>query len=341
MLKHRRTRREQPKAPRWIQWDGHAVVVDIPPDGRGLSLATYCRLFLPGRRRTRARGYVPTWHPKTETVALLEAVDGVLRRYDEYLPLTLRQVFYALVALSVLAKEERAYHRLGEHLNTARRAGRISFDAIRDDGTAIHRSIAYKDAENFLDVVDAAAKAFRLDRQRGQPLHLAVLVEAAGMAGQVHGVTADYGVPVWSDGGFNSVTATRRLGQHCAAWADECHAVELLHIGDHDPSGGHLAAAALEDIQAFSGLGDRLRMTRLAVLPEQVAQFGLPSAPPKSSDRRAWEGQTWQAEALPPDVLLGIVRDAIERRINVDARQSVLEREIKIRADLSRRLRGQ
>ena len=50
--------------------------------------------------------------------------------------------------------------------------------------------------------------------------------------------------------------------------------------------------------------------------PEQIARFGLPTVPPKPTDRRSFTGETVQAEALPPDELARIVRAGIENRID-------------------------
>ena len=76
-----------------------------------------------------------------------------------------------------------------------------------------------------------------------------------------------------------------------SAW----RSAELLHIGDHDPSGVHL----------FS-----------SITPGQITALALPTAPAKATDRRSFEGETVQAEAIPPDTLAEIVRDAIEVRID-------------------------
>jgi hypothetical protein len=56
----------------------------------------------------------------------------------------------------------------------------------------------------------------------------------------------------------------------------------------------------------------------LAVTPEQIEGYGLPTAPAKATDRRAFEGETVQAEALPPDVLAGIVEAAIEAALDME-----------------------
>jgi hypothetical protein len=58
----------------------------------------------------------------------------VIKEYVDYLPLTIRQIFYRLVGRYEYEKTERAYARLCEHLNRARRARIIRMADIRDDG---------------------------------------------------------------------------------------------------------------------------------------------------------------------------------------------------------------
>jgi hypothetical protein len=67
----------------------------------------------------------------------------------------------------------------------------------------------------------------------------------------------------------------------------------MLHIGDHDPSGVHVFSSLAEDVRALitdQGYLAALTFTRLAVTPEQIAAFDLPSAPPKLTHRRRFEG---------------------------------------------------
>ena len=72
--------------------------------------------------------------------------------------------------------------------------------------------------------------------------------------------------------------------------------------------------------------------------PDQIAALNLPTAPPKPTDRRAFAGETVQAEAIPPDVLTNIVRDAIEARQDVAIRAALLAAEADSRKELARRL---
>jgi hypothetical protein len=288
------------------------------------------------RVRTRVRGFAP-WTPRAEAQALLDQVQGVLDEYEAYLPLTIRQIFYRLVGAHEYEKTERAYARLCENLNRARRARLISFDVIRDDGGTILAPDSWNSSREFLNVVRLQAADFKLDRAEGQKTRLVVICEAAGMAPQLGSVANPFGVAVMSGGGFDSSTDRYKFAVELAG---QDRLSEVLHIGDHDPSGVNMFLAFLEDVEAFTrDLGGECTFTRLAVTPTQIKEFDLPTAPPKETDRRAFSGQTCQAEALAPDVLAAILRAGIEQRIDHDIYQRVLRREKHERKKLINRLK--
>jgi hypothetical protein len=302
-------------------------------------LAALQKIILGGaqRVRPRVRGFA-AWSPRADTLRLLDLVRAVLDEYAEYLPLTLRQIFYRLVGAHNYPKTEQAYERLGEHLVRARRARIIPMHMIRDDGGTIIRPTAWASVEEFIAVVQHDAEQFRLDRTDGQETRLAVLCEAVGMAPQLARVTDPYGITVMSSGGFDSLTEKYQFARELA---DEDRPVEVVSVGDHDGSGAHMYLAYIEDILAFTReLGGEVSFTRLAVTPEQIAQYGLPTAPPKPTDKRAFSGETCQAEALAPDVLADILRAAIDVRIDRTALERVHIREREARRQLDLRFAG-
>jgi hypothetical protein len=89
----------------------------------------------------------------------------------------------------------------------------------------------------------------------------------------------------------------------------------VLLIGDLDPSGASIMDSSAEDVLAFS----RRRVpsfTRLAVTQEQAEEYALDSAPQKSTERRGqYMTETYQAEALNPNDLADIVREALSELI--------------------------
>ncbi|MER5870523.1 hypothetical protein [Streptomyces sp. NPDC002044] len=277
----------------------------------------------------RARGYQPGWTPRTSRRELLAAVQRVLDRYTEQLPLTIRQVWYLLISDGILVKEERTYKGLVDVLGMARRSGRIPWEALRDD-TAINAEPDFYDGPaDFRAAVHRAAAGYRLDRQAGQPVRLEIWSETAGMVNQLRAVAGPRGVPVYSGSGFNGLPAKRAAALRAAA--DGTRPVRVFVVSDWDQSGVHLFSALAEDVTAFAAVdapGSRITFERLAVTEQQITEHRLPTAPPKASDRRSFTGtSTTQAEALPPDVLAALARDAITSAQDPDILEALLERE--------------
>jgi hypothetical protein len=153
----------------------------------------------------------------------------------------------------------------------------------------------------------------------------------------VEEIAAPYGITVLSSGGFDSTTAKYAMARTLAQF----DRAEVLHIGDHDPSGVHVFSSMAEDVGAFAAsLGARKApvFTRLAVTPKQITELALPTAPAKETDRRSFEGETTQVEAIPPDVLVAIMTEAISSRLDREAYDAVLAREERARAQFRRTL---
>ena len=287
------------------------------------------------RSRTRPRGFIK-WAPRGERQGLVDKVAKIIEDYLDILPLTLRQVFYIRVSHHGFDKTERAYrNQLVETVNLARRARLVPMDAIRDDGFTQTQRAGWTSLEEFFESFWRQANWFTLDRQQGQPRRIMLWSEAAGMVPQLEKVADEFSVQVCSSGGFDSVTAKHTRGR---ALADE-GPLEVLHLGDHDPSGAHMFLSLEEDIEAFAGhYGGEVTFARLAVTPEQIETYKLPTAPPKETDTRSFVGSTTQCEALDPRVLAGIVKAAIEARLDMRIYQRILVREKKHRSQATRRL---
>jgi hypothetical protein len=228
--------------------------------------------------RKRPRGFVTSWSPRPETLKLLAAVDEVLAEYAKYLPLTVRQIYYRLIGVNFIAKGQKAYNRVVEHLVMARRARRIPFEHIRDDGADLPWSlVADQDGCDLAQALAATVRYFELDRQLNQVWLLLLWCEAAGMKPQLERTADTFGVKVIAGGGFDSLTAKEKMARLIVACGKP---VEVLHVGDYDREGQDIFTALSEDVTAFvEAMGGKVRFTRLAVTPEQVIDLKLPPAP--------------------------------------------------------------
>lgn len=286
---------------------------------------------------TRPRGFITDWQPRQKSLDLLTNVKEIMAEYQ--MALTVRQIFYRLVGRYDYPKTERAYSNLAELLTKARRAERIGMEAIRDDGFTNHSPLFFSDMDAFMADIRGWAEDFRLDRQRDQERRLVVMCEASGMALQLYQATQDYGIPVYSSGGFDSLTDKHRLAD---IWSRDLQPTTVLRIGDYDPSGQSMATVVAEDIGAFvEAFGGDVDFVQIAITPEQARDRNLPSAPPKETDRRGVhfnDSETWQAEALDPNDLIAILLAAIESRRDPGIYQDILDEEQEIRAALRERL---
>lgn len=289
---------------------------------------------------TRPKGYM-RWTPRPEHAVLVQQVRRVLAEYRSYGPMTVRQVFYRLVGEYGYDKTELAYKRLAELLVKARRSQLIDFKDIRDDGTTEKGGGGWSSRAGFWKTIRGEADAFTLDRQRNQPQQIEVWCEAAGMAPMLAQMLQEWSIPVYSTGGFSSVTVTYETAQRYARSEQPVH---FLHVGDYDPSGESIFTSMTDDIWAFlagQGVRDRAVFERVALTEQQVEEHDLPTAPPKRSDSRSanWYGETTQAEALPPDLLAQIIQEAVTSRLDLDVLDETMAQEADDVAEIDRVLR--
>lgn len=300
------------------------------------------------------KGYYPQWKPQKKTRILLGQVNEIFEAFVDQLPLTLRQVFYILVANYLYEKTERAYGRLGDHLSMARRAGRIPFEYLRDDSLHGFFGGDYEGEDQFWADIGRRAKGFTLDKQTNQEYKIRVHCEAVGMLPQLSRVCRLYSIPVYSCSGFDSLSVKYDLRRAIVEAKNyEGKSTVILHLGDCDPSGASIFKDGMaDDVLAFlEGDFENLPFwdpkkvaifQRVAMLPEQAERLGVPSAPPKQSDSRSkkWgDAPTYQLEALPPDVLADYLDTAIGDWISSYQYEEDKETEVEKRALILNQLR--
>jgi hypothetical protein len=269
-------------------------------------------------------------------------VNQVLDEYEDQLPLTCRQIYYRMIAEWRYPKGEPFERKLYAALDHARRARMIPFAHIRDDGILGGGWWPVRPDQQ-IKGWELEAGNFQRDRQEGQPVRIQVWCEAAGMVPQLTRVADQFSVPVYSSGGFNSLTAIRQIVDSCI-WDTEGPTV-LLHLGDCDPSGHSIYQAMYEDVAAFLERDRRSpRQTfaaeRVAITFDQIAEYGLVADEIKTNDSRS---QVWrrrgltkkvELEALAPNVIAQLLTAAIEHYLDPAPWRDVLNKEVDDRKKL-------
>ncbi|HVM55443.1 MAG TPA: hypothetical protein VM262_19820 [Acidimicrobiales bacterium] len=257
-------------------------------------------------------------------VEAAEIVDG----YDT--GVTLRQLFYRLVAAEILPNTTSAYKGLSSKTAEARRAG--TFPDLIDRGREIHRPGSFASPEAALEWL---ARRYRRDRTEGQEWSVYIGVEKAGLVMQLEAWFGDLGIPIVALGGYSSQTYVDEVSEDVS---EQGRPAVLLYGGDFDPSGEDIDRDFVERTGCFD------KVVRVALTADQVTAYDLPPAMGKATDSRsgafvARHGRLVQVEldALAPDTLEELYRDAIEPFWDVSAYERSVEREQAERAWLQER----
>jgi len=245
----------------------------------------------------------------------------VMRAFDESdPPMTVRQVFYALVSRGALPKTEASYNKTVYHLLRMRRCGVLHYDYIADNTRWMRKPDSYTGLQAYLE---AGQEAYRRALWANQNAYVELWCEKAALAGVLYDVTARWDVPLMVTRGYPSESFVYEAAE---ALKDQDKPVFLYYFGDHDPSGKNIPENTSDKLRDF---GARFSFEVVAVLPWQIEAWGLPTRPTKRTDTRAkgWRGGSVELDALPVARLRTLARDVIERHIDYDALEVTREAE--------------
>lgn len=175
-----------------------------------------------------------------------------------------------------------------------------------------------------------------LDHQDDQENYLEVWVEKDALSGVLSRVTKPYHVPIVVNKGYGSLSA---MHDAHLRFEDHCCLVTVLYLGDYDPSGLDMIRDIKDRIREFDG-GYEFEIIPLALTMEQIKQYNPPPNPAKRQDPRArgfikkHGSQSWEVDALRPEVLNQLLGDAIGLRIDQVQYSFVQECEVEERGRL-------
>jgi hypothetical protein len=271
------------------------------------------------------------------SVEIADLFTATLRIVDaEESAITIRHLFYRLVGLNVIEKTERAYKVLCYHLSRWRKAGLVPWDAFADSTRWHIRADTF---DGISDALRRTRETYRRDLWATQPYYVEVSIEKDAIAGVISDVTDDFGVPLFVCRGFASLSSMYSASLTFKEAECKGKQVILYHLGDYDPS-GHAAADAMENTFA-DDFDCMIQFERIAILPEQIQEFDLPTRPTKQSDSRSknWTGsECVELDSLPPKELRALVENAITSCIDSHAWKQIKKIEREERRTLERTL---
>lgn len=278
-----------------------------------------------------------------KSLNLLKRADSIIvdyrrRGYD----LTLRQLYYQLVARDLIPNNQKQYKKLGNLISNARDAGLVDWEAIVDRTRQRTGLGNWVDPSHFLL---KQIQQFRIDKWEGQDHRVFVWVEKEALAGVIsraclkNNIQVDY---VSCRGYMSSSTLWREARNLKWTARDENQHPVVIHLADHDPSGIDMSRDNVERLALYSELthGRDFTFRRIALNWDQVEKYQPPPNPTKMSDSRA-EGyvfefgyDSWELDALDPDILVSMIEDTVDEYRDLDLWQTMTEKENKFMGQL-------
>lgn len=251
----------------------------------------------------------------------------------EHQPMTVRQVFYQLVSKGVIAKTEGEYKRtVVRLLCDMRREGNIPYSSIADNTRWMRKPTTHFNLRSMLTIT---AWTYRRALWNDQDAYVEIWLEKDALAGVVYEVTEEWDVPLMVTRGYPSLS-------FLAEAAEQVKDVDgkptyLYYFGDRDPSGLDIPRFTEKQLVELAPSSD-LTFERVAVTPEQIVEYHLPTRPTKKTDTRSksFIGESVELDAIDPETLRDLVRDSITQHVDQEALEKTKAIELEEKATLER-----
>ncbi len=258
---------------------------------------------------------------KIETLDLIAKIDVIVREYqaDGYV-LTVRQLYYQLVARGIIPNTLQSYKNTAGVINDAKHAGLIDWDMIEDRTRAFERRSSWSSGAAILA---SCVDSFHMDLWKNQEYRVFVIIEKEALVGVLDNVCRENDVPILAARGYPSGSVLREFAiEDMLPSLRTGQQPVILHLGDHDPSGIDMTRDLIERLELYTGRPVSLK--RLALNMQQVEEEQPPENPAKVTDSR-FEGyareygtSSWELDALSPAYLSDLVQENIDKFVDGD-----------------------
>lgn len=253
-----------------------------------------------------------------KSLDLIELVNQVVDEYSaQGYELTLRQVYYQLVARGYIPNNERSYKNVGSLINDGRLAGLIDWHSVTDRTRNLRKESHW---DNPADVIASARYSYNLDKWKGQPNYVEVWVEKDALVDIVGQACSPLDTPYFSCRGYTSQSEMWSAAQRFIRQEQREKRI-IIHLGDHDPSGIDMTRDIQERLELF---GADVYVKRVALTMNQIQTYNPPPNPAKITDSRAskyidqFGDESWELDALEPKVITDLIKKQVTMYRNDD-----------------------
>lgn len=260
----------------------------------------------------------------------------------DHQPMTLRNLFYVMVSAGFIDKTEADYGNVVIRLaGEMREVGELPWGWIVDNTRMMRKPDTYTGLEQLLD---ETARFYRRDLWASLEDYVEVWCESDSISGVLYEVTEEYDVPLMPAKGFSSKAF---LFESAATIAYHNKPTTIYYVGDYDPSGVvaryDVERRLMRYLERWHHFADGFDFVHLVVTAEQVEHLDLPTKPAKTRGNTHAKSIGWdeaqgtvEAEAIPPETMRSLLRDAIESHIPSGHIERLRQIETEERATLAR-----
>ena len=253
--------------------------------------------------------------------SIVDVANTIITDYEgQGYKLSLRQLYYQLVARNIVENTEKSYKNVGNIISDARLAGLCDWDMIEDRARQCVTPAHWSSPS---EIVKVCARQYREDKWNAQPFYCEVMVEKQALEGVLEPVCNELDISFTANKGYSSQTMMYNAGKRLAyQYAKRVPAknkkprIVVFYLGDHDPSGMDMTRDVRDRLLMFSE-HIPLEVIRLALNMDQIEELNPPENPAKMSDSRAEDyvaqfgDSSWELDAVAPDQLAELVRNAV------------------------------
>ncbi len=224
--------------------------------------------------------------------AELEALDAALVEITRtYAPITVRGAFYQAVSRGLVPKDEtKGYRLVQRRLLKLRESLDIPYGWITDGSRTVYGHVRYRNADEFARSVKTR---YRQDYWAEADEYVEIWIEKEALAGVVKPVVVDeFGLDLYVTRGFASVTYLQEAADDISL---EDRPVYVYLFTDYDPAGMNIADRVEQELSERAGDDSMVHVERVAVTPEQIRAYDLPTRPTKRSRRKSLTHLTQEA----------------------------------------------
>ena len=257
-------------------------------------------------------GYGKVTKMRKEGRDLLDKMIKIIEKYErDGYKITVRQVFYQMVAANFIKNTNAQYKRIGRILVIGRMSKMINWKTIVDRA---RRAVMPNQFNSMKEFVVAVENSFRKYRWEDQDHYIEVMVEKEALVGILEPIAKEYHVLLLANKGYSSASAMHEAAQRIKRESEDGKICHVLYLGDHDPSGVDMGRDIKDRLTEFEC---EVGVERIALTMEQIKKYKLPPNIVKKTDSRSakyirkYGNKSWELDALNPEILTNLLVSSI------------------------------